>query len=215
MQPDLERGLPPAQAAALYVREAAFTHLNRLVGSKSDRGCAACSQKRSGLGPNMADVPCTTAITALLTRNNPPLRMTPCLPLCWPPAAKSPARSALCSIPIPNRLCCGRRDAAIQEAINLINALPVELWQEDEIIGWIYQFYNAEEKKAIRKRGKPSRPIEVAVINQFFTPRWVVKFLVDNTLGRLWLEMHPDSQRVRAKCDYLVPEPPSPDQPLS
>ena len=78
---------------------------------------------------------------------------------------------------------------------------------EDEIIGWIYQFYNAEEKVAIRKRGKPQPPHEVAVINQFFTPRWIVKFLVDNTLGRLWLEMHPDSARVRAKCDYLVPEP--------
>ncbi len=71
------------------------------------------------------------------------------------------------------------------------------LWLEDEIIGWLYQFYNAEQKEAIRKRGKPRRPAEVAVINQFFTPRWVVKFLVDNTLGRLWLEMHPDSERVR------------------
>jgi len=80
-------------------------------------------------------------------------------------------------------------------------------WSEDEIIGWIYQFYNAEQKEAIRKRGKPRRPVEVAIINQFFTPRWIVKFLVDNTLGRLWLEMHPDSKRVRAKCDYLVPEP--------
>ena len=81
------------------------------------------------------------------------------------------------------------------------------LWAEDEILGWIYQFYNAEHKEAIRKRGKPRRPAEVAVINQFFTPRWIVKFLVDNTLGRLWLEMHPDSGRVRKKCDYLVPEP--------
>jgi len=81
------------------------------------------------------------------------------------------------------------------------------LWAEDEIIGWIYQFYNAEQKEAIRKRGRPRRPAEVAVINQFFTPRWICKFLVDNTLGRLWLEMHPDSERVRSKCDYLVPEP--------
>jgi len=84
---------------------------------------------------------------------------------------------------------------------------PSTLWAEDEILGWIYQFYNAEQKEAIRKRGRPRRPAEVAVINQFFTPRWIVKFLVDNTLGRLWLEMHPDSERVRAKCDYLVPEP--------
>jgi len=88
-----------------------------------------------------------------------------------------------------------------------VPSVAESLWAEDEIIGWIYQFYNAEHKEAIRKRGKPRRPAEVAVINQFFTPRWIVKFLVDNTLGRLWLEMHPDSERVRAKCDYLVPEP--------
>jgi len=102
----------------------------------------------------------------------------------------------------------------LKECIGLINGLDERakntestLWAEDEIIGWIYQFYNAEHKEAIRKRGKPRRPAEVAVINQFFTPRWIVKFLVDNTLGRLWLEMHPDSERVRQKCDYLVPEP--------
>jgi len=57
------------------------------------------------------------------------------------------------------------------------------MWAEDEIIGWVYQFYNAEEKVAIRDRGKPTHPAEVAVINQFFTPRWIIKFLVDNTLG--------------------------------
>ncbi len=102
----------------------------------------------------------------------------------------------------------------LKACISLINGLDYEaekadrtLWAEDEIIGWIYQFYNVEEKEAIRDRGRPRRPAEVAVINQFFTPRWIVKFLVDNTLGRLWLEMHPDSQRVRDKCDYLVPEP--------
>ena len=107
----------------------------------------------------------------------------------------------------------------LKECIALINGLDEAaehtdhtLWSEDEIIGWIYQFYNAEQKEAIRRRGRPRRPAEVAVINQFFTPRWIVKFLVDNTLGRLWLEMHPDSDRVRAKCDYLVPEPlPTPE----
>jgi len=102
----------------------------------------------------------------------------------------------------------------LKECIGLINRLDAmagnhdrTLWAEDEIIGWIYQFYNAEQKEAIRKRGRPRCPAEVAVINQFFTPRWIVKFLVDNTLGRLWLEMHPDSERVRVKCDYLVSEP--------
>lgn len=106
----------------------------------------------------------------------------------------------------------------LRESIALINGLDEvaentgqTLWAEDEILGWLYQFYNAEHKEAVRDRGRPRRPAEVAVINQFFTPRWIVKFLVDNTLGRLWLEMHPDSERVRAKCDYLVPEPLSAD----
>ena len=99
------------------------------------------------------------------------------------------------------------RYPVLKNCIEKINALDEAVWREDEIIGWIYQFYNAEEKVAVRKRGKPQTPHDVAVINQFFTPRWIVKFLVDNTLGRLWLEMHPDSERVRSKCDYLVPEP--------
>ena len=60
---------------------------------------------------------------------------------------------------------------------------------------------------AIRERGKPQTAHDVAVINHFFTPRWTVKFLVDDILGRLWLEMHQESERVRQKCDYLVPEP--------
>ncbi len=99
------------------------------------------------------------------------------------------------------------RYAVLKDCIAKINGLDEAAWAEDEIIGWIYQFYNAREKEAIRSRGKPQTPHDVAVINQFFTPRWIVKFLVDNTLGRLWLEMHPGSTRVREKCDYLVPEP--------
>jgi len=98
------------------------------------------------------------------------------------------------------------RYAVLKECISKINDLPENVWIEDEIIGWIYQFYNTEEKNSIRKRVSPKTPHEVAVRNQFYTPRYIVKYIVDNTLGRLWLEMHPDSDRVRQKCDFIVPE---------
>ena len=64
-----------------------------------------------------------------------------------------------------------------------------------DFLGWIYQFFNRDEKKRVRdeNKGTPRSSRELAVINQFYTPSWVVKALVDNTLGRLWLQMHPDS----------------------
>ena len=66
------------------------------------------------------------------------------------------------------------------------------VWGEDETIGWVYQFFNSdEERKKMRDESQaPRNSRELAVRNQFFTPRYVVQFLDDNTLGRLWLEMH-------------------------
>ena len=62
------------------------------------------------------------------------------------------------------------------------------LWVEDETIGWIYQYFNPqEERRAMRKASQaPRNSRELAVRNQFFTPRYVVEFLTDNTLGRTW-----------------------------
>jgi hypothetical protein len=215
-----------AEAVDWFVREVAFTHLNRLVALK-------CLEVRD-LIPEII-----TARDAYGGRSRAHYD--------YRNAHPDEAREADDALPATIRHVCrqvyaefkflfdvgdpatGRQPPAhsilwpsypvLKECIQLINDLDRDaghdtehaarntLWDEDEIIGWIYQFYNAEQKEAIRKRGRPRCPAEVAVINQFFTPRWIVKFLVDNTLGRLWLEMHPDSERVRAKCDYLVPEP--------
>jgi hypothetical protein len=105
----------------------------------------------------------------------------------------------------------------LKKVIQQINdGLPPEVFAAPDFLGWVYQFFNVEEKERIRDRtkGKPTTPYELAVINQFYTPDWIVKFLVDNTLGRVWLEMHPDTRlRRRAEdagaplvaFDYLVP----------
>ncbi len=118
--------------------------------------------------------------------------------------------------------CVWPTHAALTSVLQLINeGLPAEAYRAQDFLGWVYQFFNREEKKRVRdeNKGTPRSSYELAVINQFYTPSWVVKALVDNTLGRLWLQMHPDSalrpgtppplpaDRISGApvADYLVP----------
>ncbi len=79
------------------------------------------------------------------------------------------------------------------------------VWQEDETIGWVYQYFNGEdERRQMRAESQaPRNSLELAVRNQFFTPRYVVQFLTDNSLGQLWVEMRQGATRL-AELDYLV-----------
>lgn len=92
--------------------------------------------------------------------------------------------------------------------LELIRLLTEEVteedWRQDDVIGWIYQYFNSEARKEFRKARRKPRADDIPVINQFYTPDWIVKALVDNTLGRLWLEMHPDS-KIKEFCTYFVP----------
>src|SRR5208337_5097790 len=84
-----------------------------------------------------------------------------------------------------------------------------EIWKADETIGWIYQYYNdeAERKKMREESSAPRNSRELAVRNQFFTPRYVVEFLTDNTLGRIWYEMTGGHTLLKEKCRYMVRRP--------
>jgi len=99
------------------------------------------------------------------------------------------------------------REAALLRLLALINDAEIEpLWAEDETIGWIYQYFNSkEERKAMRDASQaPRNSRELAVRNQFFTPRYVVEFLVDNTLGRLWFNATGGQTALRERCQYLL-----------
>lgn len=94
--------------------------------------------------------------------------------------------------------------------LELINDPEIdELWAQDETIGWIYQYFNSkEERKAMRDASQaPRNSRELAVRNQFFTPRYVVEFLVDNTLGRLWFNATGGQTGLRERCQYLLVKP--------
>lgn len=102
------------------------------------------------------------------------------------------------------------REAALLQVLNLINDADIApLWSEDETIGWIYQYFNSkEERKAMRDASQaPRNSRELAVRNQFFTPRYVVEFLVDNTLGRLWFNATGGTTGLRDRCQYLLVKP--------
>ena len=83
------------------------------------------------------------------------------------------------------------------------------LWTEDETIGWIYQYFNPPgERKAMREASQaPRNSRELAIRNQFFTPRYVVEFLTDNSLGRIWSEMRKGDTALTEECSYLVRQP--------
>ncbi|MFN3628793.1 MAG: Eco57I restriction-modification methylase domain-containing protein [Casimicrobiaceae bacterium] len=102
------------------------------------------------------------------------------------------------------------REAALLQVLNLIDAADLApLWCEDETLGWIYQYFNAkEERKAMREASQaPRNSRELAVRNQFFTPRYVVEFLIDNTLGRLWFDATGGATGLRERCRYLLVKP--------
>jgi hypothetical protein len=102
------------------------------------------------------------------------------------------------------------REAALLHVLDLINDADIaQLWSEDETIGWIYQYFNSkEERKAMRDASQaPRNSRELAVRNQFFTPRYVVEFLVDNTLGRLWFNATGGATHLRDRCQYLLAKP--------
>jgi hypothetical protein len=87
-----------------------------------------------------------------------------------------------------------------------INSSGIDtLWAEDETIGWIYQYFNSvEERRQMRSESQaPRNSRELAVRNQFFTPRFVVEFLTDNTLGRIWYEMTRGQTALKEECRYL------------
>jgi len=104
--------------------------------------------------------------------------------------------------------CIWPSHAALANAIRIINTgLIFDAYRAPDFLGWVYQFFNVDEKDRVRgeNKGTPRSPYELSVINQFYTPSWVVKVLTDNTLGRLWIQMHPDSA-LKAKGPVPLPQ---------
>lgn len=85
---------------------------------------------------------------------------------------------------------------------HMVGDIPVELWDDVEILGWMYQFYNKELKDAFFASKRKAAPEDLAPATQLFTPEWIVRYMVDNSLGRLWMLNHPESHLIeRAQAE--------------
>lgn len=94
----------------------------------------------------------------------------------------------------------------LNEIIAAFNAIEndpdcADTWQKDDILGWLYENFNAAEKVEFKQSGDKTEYDKVSLQSQVYTPSWVVKFLVDNTLGKLYLEMFPESDIDKADED--------------
>ncbi|MRI34248.1 SAM-dependent methyltransferase [Endozoicomonas sp. OPT23] len=91
-----------------------------------------------------------------------------------------------------------RTDSLIR---SLVNELPEEDWQQVEVIGWLYQFYISEKKDEVI--GKVVKSEDIPAATQLFTPNWIVKYLVQNSVGRQWLQTYPDSA-IKGEMEYYI-----------
>jgi hypothetical protein len=99
-----------------------------------------------------------------------------------------------------------RTDSVIAK---LVAAIPEEDWQEVEIIGWLYQFYISEKKDEVI--GKVVKSEDIPAATQLFTPNWIVKYLVQNSVGRLWLMANPASTLKSEWAYYIEPAKQTPE----
>jgi hypothetical protein len=84
-----------------------------------------------------------------------------------------------------------------------VNELPDSEWQEIEVLGWLYQYYISEVKELYMNRKSAYGEDEIATVTQLFTPKWIVKYLVENSLGRTWMLNHPHSS-LKSEMTYYV-----------
>ncbi|OBY29620.1 BREX-1 system adenine-specific DNA-methyltransferase PglX [Mycolicibacter kumamotonensis] len=91
-----------------------------------------------------------------------------------------------------------------------VQVLTTNVCQDVEVIGWLYQFYIIELKEQINDSKVPISADNLAPVTQLFTPHWIVRYLVENSLGRLWMRSRPSS-RLRDLMAYYV-EPPAGQQ---
>ena len=200
-------GAAPDEAVESTVREAAFTVLNRFVALKMSerqglvRECVSQGLQSEGVR-ELAE--CAPGLRGALEDGGYRLLLD----------------AVMDEISLDLKVLFDRRDSmaplwpgpkALDDLLETLNDPHIaDVWAEDEAIGWVYQYFNDNDVKEMRdaaKGGAPRNSRELAVRNQFFTPRYVVEFLTDNTLGRLWYEMTRGETALRDRCRYLVRRP--------
>lgn len=220
-----EVGVNAAAAREKIKRETAFTWLNRNVAFRmmEERGIL-----KSTLGKlhksnafifwltdvkGLANIPASTPVNAL---GEGPVDAAYREFILWQCGELAAEVSVLFDPQtLASRFC--PRPLVLKELVESMQAADVaDAWKagNEEAIGWVYQGFSAQELQAAfaaaRENKKKFEPQDIPAVTQLFTIRWVVRFLVENTLGRTWLEMHPDSRMAESLGYFAPPKHPQP-----
>lgn len=101
------------------------------------------------------------------------------------------------------------KNAFIRRLTNT-EVIPESHWEDVEIIGWLYQYYISQENERIIKAKKKYKKAEIPFATQLFTPDWIVRYMVQNTLGRYWIESHPEHGDLKKNWELYL-DTPDPD----
>jgi hypothetical protein len=221
------RGFKPKDALDQLVREIAFTHLNRLcaykmmearevyVGGQKFREAVSRGINSNGVKFYLADHPEEERLFNTGHQDVAYRRF-----LDWLGGLLSDEIGVLFNPNDPaNRLY--PRQKVLDDVLDLLNGGGIKpdetelreewpkIWSQDETIGWVYQYFTPKELRdqARKESQAPRNSYELAFRNQFFTPRYVVEFLTDNTLGRIWYEMRKGNTTLKDQCRYMVRRP--------
>ncbi|RAW45788.1 BREX-5 system adenine-specific DNA-methyltransferase PglX [Halorubrum sp. 48-1-W] len=95
-----------------------------------------------------------------------------------------------------------------EDLCRLLDEVPDEVWRADDVLGWVYEYYNVELLDDLRRKGDREGldPEDVPPANQFYTPHWVVRMLTDNSLGKLYLEHTGELQEVVERQETFSPD---------
>jgi len=208
-----DAGLPGPEAVDRLVKEVAFTHLNRLVAFKMMeargliRGTVDKGTDSNGFKFYLAD-PDHADDLARYERGETDTAYRHFL--LWQSGQVAQEVRVLFDLDIlPSRIFPQPR--RLNSLLEMLNRPDLsDIWHADETIGWVYQYFNEPELQAafekVRTSGAKFEAKDIPSATQLFTPYWIVRFLVHNTLGRLWVRMHPDTRLIDTDAlDYLVP----------
>lgn len=221
------RGFKPKEALDQLVREIAFTHLNRFcafkmmkardvyIGGEKFRDAVNSGVNSNGVMFYLAD---NSDDERLFKTGKQDVAYRHYLN--WLGGTLSSEIGVLFNPNDPaNRLYPGQTTlTAVLDLLNEGGITPEEtklreewpnIWSQDETIGWVYQYFTPKEMRdrARAESRSPRNSNELAFRNQFFTPRYVVEFLTDNTLGRIWYEMRKGVTKLKDQCRYMVRRP--------
>jgi len=196
-------------AVERYIRESAFTFLNRLAALKlMEHPSRAIIQPSVGQGEQSKGFQQFTMLSPEALRAGPDV----------PPGGGyrlylellfddlSQVLGTLFDSSLPTAILYPTHPC-LNAVLALLNASALaDVWGEDETIGWIYQYFTPTELRdeARKASSAPRSSYEMAFRNQFYTPRYVVAFLADNSLGRLWWQMRSGDTRLAEQCEYLI-----------